>query len=590
MSVRITSGDISLAASKASLRSTMRLVSFSVEKYRSITEAKRIDISESTVLLGPNNEGKSNLVRGLVLGMQTITRGHMLLPSGRMLLTPLNRLRSGYVWKRDFPIQLRDTEPNGETVFALDFDLEDAEIKELHDRTSWNQGKRLQVEARLGPSAAQVLVPSPNKGKKASTYHTQEIATFVREKVAVEYIPAIRTAESAERVVQSMLDRELSSLESNSEYIAALNTISELQKPLLKNLSQSVKLTMAEFLPAIQDVEFRVEEEQRSRAVRGAASVIVHDGSPTELKYKGDGVQSLAALALMRHASEKAAGGRTFVLVIEEPESHLHPEAMHSLRSVLNELRSKHQLILTTHSPLFIDRDRVRSNIIVENKIAKVATDLAEIRKTLGVRASDNLLLAEIVLLVEGDEDKIALEAIFRHLSPKTAESLNSHKLAIETLNGGGNLAYKAGMLRDTLLCRCYAFLDWDSAGRAAADKAIAQGVLSIGDITYAKTLDLKGESETEDLYDPKLYHQFLLDNYGVDVSPTSRTNRSKKKWSDRMKVLFGSAGKPWDDTTKLLVKGALARIAAEHPQKALHAHRNGPINSLITLIEKHCD
>ena len=212
--------------------------------------------------------------------------------------------------------------------------------------------------------------------------------------MSVEYIPAIRTAESAESVVQSLLERELSVLEDDPAYSAALKTIAELQKPLLNHLSQSVKQTMVKFLPAIKDVRVEIEEAQRFRALRRSARVIVNDGTPTELKYKGDGVQSLAALALMRHSSESAASGRTFVIVIEEPESHLHPKAMHSLKSVLNELRNKHQLVLTTHSPLFVDREHVSSNIIVKNTVAKPAKDIAEVRDVLGVRASDNLHLA----------------------------------------------------------------------------------------------------------------------------------------------------------------------------------------------------
>lgn len=570
----------------------MRLVSFSVEKYRSILEAKRLDVSENTVLLGPNNEGKSNLVRGLVLGMQAITGGNMILSDGRVVLRALSRLRGHYSWNRDFPIQLREKNSDGETVVGLDFDMEKDETEELRRLANWKFGTKLSFEARFGFSSARVPFFSPDMkaGTAGLTDHADRMASFLLNKVTVEYIPAIRTADSAEAVVQSLLDRELSSLENNGEYIAALKTISDLQKPFLENLSNSVKQTMKEFLPAIEDVQFRIEDERRSRALRGSTSVVVHDGSPTELKYKGDGVQSLAALALMRHASEQAAGGRKFVLVIEEPESHLHPEAMHSLKVVLNELRNRHQLILTTHSPLFVDRERVSSNIIVQNTVARVANDLAEVRRTLGVRASDNLQLAEVVLLVEGDEDKIALDAILRWRSPKVAKCFQSGKLAIETLNGGSNLAYKAGMLRDTLLCTCYAFLDWDAAGRSAADKAIQQNVLSLGDITYTRTLDLKGESEIEDLYDPGMYREFFLNNYGVDVIAKRKGANLTKKWSERMKVLFGAAGKPWDDAAKALVKGALARFVADSPEVALHPHRIGPIDSLVTLIEKHCD
>lgn len=49
---------------------------------------------------------------------------------------------------------------------------------------------------------------------------------------------------------------------------------------------------------------------------------VVNDGTPTLLTYKGDGAQSLAALAILRYASERGARGKNLVVAIEEPESH----------------------------------------------------------------------------------------------------------------------------------------------------------------------------------------------------------------------------------------------------------------------------
>ena len=79
------------------------------------------------------------------------------------------------------------------------------------------------------------------------------------------------------------------------------------------------------------------------------------------------------------------------ILAIEEPESHLHPSAIHQLRAVLADIASKHQVIMTTHCPLFVDRTSIKSNIIVHKNKAVPAKDVKEIRDILGVRASNNL-------------------------------------------------------------------------------------------------------------------------------------------------------------------------------------------------------
>lgn len=566
----------------------MRLVSFSVENYRSITKAKRIDVSEATVLVGPNNEGKSNLVRALALAVKTLTTGpYSILSSGRILRGAASG--HGYSWARDFPMQLRDKNPEGNTVFELDFELDSSDADDLKGKIKDNLGSRLTIQISLGPNYGQASILKRGKLAHKSAMSLPEIAAFVSRRVTVEHIPAIRTAESAESVVRSLLDRELSVLENDPAYIKTLQTIAELQKPLLDKLSKSVKQTMAEFLPAIKDVRIEIQDAQRSQAMRRSAGMIVNDGTPTELQYKGDGVQSLAALALMRHASESTAGGKTFVIIIEEPESHLHPKAMHSVKAVFDELRNKHQLVLTTHSPLFVDRESVKSNIIVKNTVARPAKDIAEVREILGVRASDNLQLAEVVLIVEGEEDKIALEAILKNRSSSLLSSLGSRKLAIETLNGGSNLAYKTGLLRDALLCRCHAFLDNDAAGRAASKKAIESGILGHSEITFASALDLKGESEMEDLYDPRKYRDFVLNQFGVDIETNPKFKNARKKWSERIGPCFLYAGKQWDERIKTTIKGALANFAAAHAGSILHPHRVGAIDTIVASLEREC-
>ena len=125
---------------------------------------------------------------------------------------------------------------------------------------------------------------------------------------------------------------------------------------------------MMDFLPAIKDVVVQITDEGRSKALTRSAEVIVDDGTATDLRYKGDGVQSLAALALMRHAAETNSSGKHLIIAVEEPESHLHPKAMHSLKSVLRELADKHQVVITTHSPLFVNRNSIPQETSLSTK------------------------------------------------------------------------------------------------------------------------------------------------------------------------------------------------------------------------------
>ena len=51
----------------------MKLVAFTLENYRSIRQSRRLVLGEGvTTLVGPNNEGKSNILRALVAALKII--------------------------------------------------------------------------------------------------------------------------------------------------------------------------------------------------------------------------------------------------------------------------------------------------------------------------------------------------------------------------------------------------------------------------------------------------------------------------------------------------------------------------------------
>ncbi len=50
----------------------MKISSFSVKNYRSIVEERKINLKDYNVLIGKNNEGKSNILRVLSVCMSCI--------------------------------------------------------------------------------------------------------------------------------------------------------------------------------------------------------------------------------------------------------------------------------------------------------------------------------------------------------------------------------------------------------------------------------------------------------------------------------------------------------------------------------------
>ncbi len=560
----------------------MQLVSFSVTNYRSITAAYKLPVRQSTVLIGPNNEGKSNVLRALVTALEVLQT-----LSGRRILG--GRLRSfrvdsreTYHWPHDFPISLQAKKPDGESVFELGFRLTPAEVEAFHAEVGSNLNGTLPIELTLGQREPGFKVIKKGPGGPALSKKAEKIANFVARRININYIPAVRTAEAAEEVVSRMVERELAAIEEDPAYQAALAQVAKLQQPLLDRLSDGIRDTLREFLPNVNQVRVAIPSEARSRALRRACEIIVDDGTPTHLARKGDGVQSLAALSLLRQRSGSPSQGRQLILAIEEPESHLHPNAIHQLKTVLTEIARTNQVIMTTHCPLFVDRVAIKSNIVVHRNKATPAKNVQEIRKILGVRASDNLQHAELILLVEGEEDRAAMRALLGHHSKTLATALAQGALGIESLQGGSNLSYKLSQTREAL-CASHCFLDHDSAGLTAANRAEQEGLLTMADVHFA-IADGKKESEIEDLYEEALYAATLLNKYGV--STHSPKFKGTAKWSDRLKEAFKHQGKPWSDQIEARVKADVAELVVSNPDSTLNAHRKGGFDGLVEALE----
>lgn len=559
----------------------MKLHSFSVSKYRSISSAKKIRLDQTTVLIGPNNEGKSNILRGLVLAMMVLTQRRYSYRLGHS--SRIGYPVRGYEWELDFPVNLQKNSPKGETELILEFSLNSDEYNEFQMEVGSTISGLLPLRIAIGKQGTTVTYHKKGRGSATLSKKSDKIAHFVSRRIEFEHIPAVRTAESAQEIVTNLVSRELSSLEENKVYQLALQKIRGLQDPMLKSLASKIEQTLKQFLPQVKMVKIDLPEEQRIHAFRRGVSVAVDDGSLTPLSYKGDGVQSLAALAMIRHASERSGKGKHFVVAIEEPESHLHPNAIHELKQVIDQLSLKHQVIITSHNPLFVDRRIVSSNIIVNKRKALPAKSIADIRNILGVRASDNLRSAEMVLVVEGEEDMHSIRAILEHKSSYLKRCLANGSLTFDSLAGGANLSYKLSLLRDAI-CLYHVFLDDDKCGRDAYQKAKKTGMLEDAQINFAKASG-KNEGEFEDLIDPSLYRGAIEAKYNVSLR-TSKF-RGKNKWSVRVRAVFDAQGKAWDDSIKTEIKRIVSLRVTESPGNAIRDSENTVIDSLINTLTK---
>jgi predicted ATP-dependent endonuclease of OLD family len=563
----------------------MKIVAFSVQNYRSITKANKLPISNSTILIGPNNEGKSNILRALVTTLRLLKSFRILSPlkpGGRSVQYVMHRDRTSYDWEIDFPISLQQSSQNGGSIFTLELELDPSEISDFKAKVGSSLNGTLPIQITWDKDRPILKIRKKGRGAAALTKKVPQIAQFISGKLDYVYIPAVRTAKSAQTVVEDILSDELEIVEEKEEFKKALQEIARIQQPVLDQISKSIGTTLREFLPNVKEVRVIISEEERYKALRHSCQITINDGTPTRIQQKGDGVQSLAALSLMKHASERSASGKNLILAIEEPESHLHPKAIHQLKQVISDISTRSQVILTTHCPTFVDRLNLQSNIVVSDNKAIPARNIEIIRDILGVKASDNLRHAELVLVVEGEDDKIALNSMLACASQQIKIAVTQGMVAIDSLLGGSNLSYKLTQLRDAI-CNYHCFLDDDDCGRKSYQKAEQDNLLTQADINFT-VCDGMSEAEIEDLYDSSKYADMIKNGYGV-LLDTPKFH-SSKKWSVRMEEVFRQQGKLWNDSVKKQIKEKIAEIASLDPTAILNTHKRSSFDSLVLALE----
>lgn len=360
--------------------------------------------------------------------------------------------------------------------------------------------------------------------------------------------------------------------------------IEDLQRPVLESLSNSITETVASFLPSVKEISLRASQSTRANLLRRAVQIDVNDGVLTELGQKGDGVQSLVALALMRYASEGEGTNQNSIVAIEEPESHLHPKAVRDLRDVIFSLSSKNQVIVSSHSPLLVKWEGNTSTIIVGGNKATKAKNIAEVRDSLGVLVSDNLTTAEFTLIVEGASDrKILTKIILERGNEKIKTMLLAKRFIIKAIGGASKLSYSIASSEQNII-GFHVFFDADAPGQAEITKALNSKLLKESEYNICACAGMK-ESEIEDIVNQDIYASKIKSKYSVDI--LGKNFKGNEKWSKRMKSGFEAEGKIWTEELQNDLKIIIADCFAASPtSKSIIEQKSTSIVALLNSLQ----
>jgi putative ATP-dependent endonuclease of the OLD family len=563
----------------------MKITSFTINNFRSIKTANSINIEDKCVIIGPNNEGKSNILQALALCLSTITG------SKRTVLGRTSRFTSDertlrFDWERDYPIDLQASEPDGASHFKLTLSLTAKERAELSKIIGQEASDKTIFELSFGKRSFKIKSIDGTKDhrKKVTESEVNEYLGFFNQHLSFHYIPAIRPTEYSVNIIENLLAEALSELDSNKEYNDALKRLETLQKPILSSLSSRLTDSIKEFIPEVKKVDVATEETLR-RVISRSLNILIEDNAKTSIERKGDGIKSLIAISLVKHSTLRRSHNKSMILALEEPESHLHPAAIHRLNAIINEISQKQQVIITTHSPLLVDRRDISRNVLVNKQKAQQADSIVSIRDTIGVHVSDNLTNSSWVLLVEGKSDERILHK-WLSLDSQVKRLLDDTVITIDSLSGGTNFSYKISLF-NSMLCNVLFFLDDDDSGKKSFQEAIRKSLIDVKDGVFSIVPGRK-ESEIEDMIVPEVYSQEIMNRYGVNLE-AKKFKTSKKKWSDRLKDLFRDSGKQWDNKIEEEIKALVADCISAYQGQSIKTKSEGPVENLISMIKQRC-
>lgn len=575
----------------------MRLVEVTVRNYRSIGTQTKFSVENLTTLIGPNNEGKTNLLRALGLGMYLIerwstlpdglsTQGELTGGSTLWLTRPRGGVGSrrqesiGYSWIDDYPLQKQERRGAHPTVLRMKFQLTNDEVRDFHQATGITNNGELPVEMSLSRGTASFGVVKPGRGAASHKIKAREIAGFIAERLTYVLIPAVRTVDQARGLLNDLTRLRIREISKSDEYLDLARRLNELRQTAVSGVSAELTASVRRYLPSVTNVEVLTGDVERSGTVD---DVLIDDGSMTSIENKGDGVKSLVTLALIQELAKERAKSHSFILLVDEPEAHLHALAVHELQILFQELSETQQVILATHNPIFVNRDRIGSNVLVQRNEAKPAKTTAQIRQAIGIQLHDNLDSAETVVLVEGITDENVLVALLGKHSSSIRADIRSGRVVFKSTKGAAKL--RTHIVREkSSVSRIIAVLDGDQAGQQKAKRLREEKLLDSRNIFVVRDTKMR-YSELEDLFEPSSYVDALSQEFGRPFTARHFVDGSQK-WSiklGRAAASLGVAEGGLELETK--AKMCLASFVSGTDVEVLKSHAQENIDALRELI-----
>jgi len=447
----------------------MRISFLKVQNFRSIRRLA-IPIPKVCALVGPNNSGKSNILKAIAAVLEkdwvTVTSFDEDDVYGR---DP----------SKDISIAVRLDPPGRIERFGIGVDIETMGYCFTRYIQAPRTGKRRLVHEMLDTTGKdKIMLPRKRfkKGEKPEWELISEIPGELQAQIPLIYIGTNRSLRGQMPGARNSLLGQLlagidEGLQSGAEKIIIRdhegNLIEDtrrnhfnsliaramdvLRTEGFKTLEGTIKKNVLEHLgmDAVADADkldfffqpFETKEFFKTLDLR----VKEEGGFQINASELGEGLQNAMVLAILRAFESTQKKGA--ILLIEEPEMFLHPQMQRSLYKTLRKIGENNQVIYTTHSPHFVSIPEFDEVLLVRKGASGTEVTASDIKLTPMLREKfrkeldperNELFFAKRVLFVEGDTEKLAIPAFAERLG------IDLDRVGVTIVEVGGKKSLKA--------------------------------------------------------------------------------------------------------------------------------------------------
>lgn len=335
-----------------------------VKNFRAIGETPvEIDLDEIVILVGPNNAGKSSILQAYKLAMNDGQLSQTDFPNGEIIPDRYPEVEVHTIISEDKPGERWIQRDNGEML--------------IRERWIWySPGKATRQgfdviagqwsnEVPWGaPNVASAYRPKPHSMEAfASPTKQEDEITEMVSSIISDRVKAIQKGDATE---------EGNAYKDLMKKIEAFQrTVFKLTSSEIEAMEKGISDDLGEiFLNYVIKVFPKEIGEKTYSPFKESFDLLMgpKNGYKPSVSAQGSGARRTLMWAALKYIREHDTKGveRPHVLLLDEPEICLHPSAIRKTRELLYKLsRSPNwQVMVTTHSPIFIDLSHDNTTIV----------------------------------------------------------------------------------------------------------------------------------------------------------------------------------------------------------------------------------